>query len=555
MKILLIDDNADYFIMTKRFLARSDINYTYTHISDFSDGLDAVRAGEHDVYLLDHQIGQYNGLDLIKAAIDADPDAICIMVTNQGAPEIEREAIRLGAADYIEKVISDPNYLDQIIRKAVHRAEFRRSQRDNETNGDNDDSEPFRAALAARDTYIEQLTILRQVDEELSQIANSDRVLSLAIDACMRLSGATAGFIGLSDEDQQHINVSRVIGKTPAIVPGDTLRNIPLYDDLLSSGEAQLVRDVKAAKAITKLLSPSTRTQMLIPLNAHERVLGLLCLESDRSDRFTQDIFDFIQLIASRIGIAVENALLYQVSQDQLAELQLLYNRLSQLEQLKSDMIRMAAHDLRNPIGVIRGYVQLLRRVDDPERREGYLQTLEATTRQMTRITTDILSLERIEQMQTDGNELVDLVKIVKELITPYYAQAEIKSQTLVVDMVESSICVLADGAQMHEAIGNLVSNALKYTPEGGHIAVRVTSDAGMAVVEVEDNGYGILESQQSKLFQPFFRAKSDETIQIEGTGLGLYLIKSIAERFGGHVVFQSEYGVGSLFGIRLPLA
>ena len=554
MKILLIDDNVDYYIMSRRFLARSDIDYEYDHIEDFATGMQAVQSGEYDLYLIDHQIGQHSGLDLVKAAVAYDQHTICIMVTNQGDRKIEREAMRLGAADYVMKATNDPDYLDQVIRKALHRAEFRRSQGDAANGGDDDDSEPFRAALAARDTYIEQLTILRQVDDELSQITNSDRVLSLAIDAGMRLSGATAGFIGLMSDDSTHIEVSRVIGKTPTVSPGDNLRDIPLFDRILETGEAHLIKDTRLVKD-TRAFSPATRAQMLIPLLSHEQVLGLLCLESDRNDRFTEDSFDFIKLIASRIAVAVDNAMLYRISQQQLEELQLLYNRLSQLEQLKSDMIRMAAHDLRNPISVIRGYVQLLGRVKDPERREGYLQTLEATTRQMTRITTDILSLERIEQMQDEGGEVLDLVDTVNEMIDPYYAQADMKTQTLTLDISPSSLCVLADSAQIHEAIGNLISNALKYTPEGGQVTVRVQERDHMAVVEVEDNGYGIPEEQQKKLFQPFYRVKSDETLQIEGTGLGLYLIKSIAERFGGNVIFKSEYGVGSLFGIRLPIA
>ena len=547
MKVLLIDDSTDYYLMTKRFLARSGDDYVYDHTVDFAEGLVAVQSGEYDVYLVDHQIGPHNGLDIIETAMNHDPATVCIMVTGQSDPAIEQEALRLGAADYIEKIISDPNYLDQVIRKALHRAEFRRAQKRDESS-DGDDSEPFRAALAERDTYIEQLTILHQVDEELSHIASSDAVLSLAIDASMRLSGATAGFIGLSGDDPMTIEVTQVLGNTPKIQAGEILMNIPLFTQIIRDGIGVLITDPDKLNG-NYTVNPDSQAQMLIPLNSHEHVLGLLCLECDRVDRFNDDIFQFIKLIAYRIGVAVENALLYRISQDQLAELQKLYNRLSQLEQLKSDMIRMAAHDLRNPISVIQGYVGLLRRVQDPERREGYLHTLEVTAKQMSRITTDILSLERIEKMQAEGGE------IIRELMPTYQAQAEMKSQTLKLTLPQKDICVLADSAQIHEAIGNLISNALKYTQDEGKVEVRLTTEADMAIIEVEDNGYGIPEAQQKKLFQPFFRAKMDETYNVEGTGLGLYLIKSIVERFSGEIIFRSEYGKGSVFGFRLPLA
>jgi signal transduction histidine kinase len=113
---------------------------------------------------------------------------------------------------------------------------------------------------------------------------------------------------------------------------------------------------------------------------------------------------------------------------------------------------------------------------------------------------------------------------------------------------------VLADSAQIGEAMNNLISNAIKYTPEGGKIEVSLSADDDNAIFRVRDNGYGIPLEQQAGLFQPFYRATTAKTIDIEGTGLGLHLVKNIIQRYDGEMIFSSVEGAGSTFGFKLPL-
>ena len=107
---------------------------------------------------------------------------------------------------------------------------------------------------------------------------------------------------------------------------------------------------------------------------------------------------------------------------------------------------------------------------------------------------------------------------------------------------------------ELQQVIANLIGNAIKYTPEGGTIDVSLRKHGTLVQFEVTDSGYGIPVEQQQKLFQPFFRVQIDETKSIEGTGLGLYLVKKFIERHHGKILFYSEYGKGSTFGFTLPL-
>ncbi|MFW5691970.1 MAG: ATP-binding protein [Chloroflexota bacterium] len=410
------------------------------------------------------------------------------------------------------------------------------------------------ASLAERDQYIEQLTILRQVDEELSQVLSIEYVLSMALDAAVRLSGADGGFIGLMEEGD--LRIKQTIGQYASLLRQESLLpTIPSVQRLIQDQVPRLVPDVDADPDYLAI-HQSTRAQMLLPLLSSERLVGILNLESSRSDRFNRDTFDLLQLITSRVAVAIENAQLYTVAQERFNELQAVYTQVSELEQLKTDMIRIAAHDIRNPVSVILGYAELMQATagdEIPQRFLSFINMIERAARRLEKITTDILSLERIENQQANSDSILNITTLVNELVEDFEGQARLKSQTLSLASTEDEHFVRGDSAQMREAIANLINNAIKYTQEGGEISVGASVEDDMVAVRVIDNGYGVPEEQQASLFQPFFRATSMETKDIEGTGLGLYLIKSIVDRYGGSLIFQSKYGQGSTFGFRLP--
>ncbi len=168
----------------------------------------------------------------------------------------------------------------------------------------------------------------------------------------------------------------------------------------------------------------------------------------------------------------------------------------------------------------------------------------------------NILSLERIEQMaNTVTSERFDLAEQVRKAADEYEVQAGNKSQQLNITFeVDVVPIVQGDVNQVYEAISNIIGNAVKYTQESGSINVTLQIDSDRIRFEVQDNGYGIPVEAQERLFQPFYRAKTKETIDIDGTGLGLHLVKNIIERHGGEMLFHSVYGEGSSFGFALPL-
>lgn len=405
--------------------------------------------------------------------------------------------------------------------------------------------------------YVKQLEILLQVDEELSLVLDTNHVLAIGLDAAVRLGNAESGAIHLIENDR--LRVAQVIGGYPKGLLNSTIAmDWGLVGRAISKQHPELVLDVLSDPDYVQLV-PEMRAQMTIPLTSRGRMMGSLNIQTSQPKAFTEDVFKFVQLLAARISIAIDNARLYEQLKTWLTELRELYDKVSELEKVKSDMIRMAAHDLRNPLHNINVAFDLLA-ADLPESIAQEKRDLFAVIRQsinrMRTITTDILSLERIENTVKAGiREVVSLRETAQQVYHEHELMASQKKIVFRLDVDANSLNVHGSQSHLYEVIANLVTNALKYTPEGGRVEIKAFADADNAVIEVCDTGFGIPEDARDKLFQPFSRVRTDETIHLEGTGLGLYMVKRIVERHGGHLRFSSVYGKGSTFGFELPLA
>lgn len=236
-----------------------------------------------------------------------------------------------------------------------------------------------------------------------------------------------------------------------------------------------------------------------------------------------------------------------------------LYAHSERLNDTKTRMIRMASHDLKNPLGVITGYLELLLDdVEDPAlpqaTRQKFLNQINRASKEMLAIVSNILDLERARR-GSQAYQSYNLSSLLTELTLYFENKAERKSQRLDMQLPEAPVILVGDEKQMHHVFSNLIDNALKYTPEGGHIMVRLSSVEGNARVEVEDNGFGIPKESQKNLFQEFYRVRTSDTANIQGTGLGLSLVKAVVVAHKGRISVDSEEGKGSTFIVELPLA
>lgn len=230
---------------------------------------------------------------------------------------------------------------------------------------------------------------------------------------------------------------------------------------------------------------------------------------------------------------------------------------LKRMDQFKSQMVQMASHDLRTPLGVAIGYLDLLKDDLQPATpfRERALQGLDAALNRIQTLVTELLDLERVESGVDRLHVKADVGNLAAEVVAEFEEIAQARRQQLEFTLQRDLPLIVGDPTRLKQAIVNLVNNAVKYTPDGGSIWVRVQPDDQRILIEVQDTGYGIPAAAQAKLFQRFYRVGIPGAENITGTGLGLSLVKAIVEQHGGRVSAESEEGKGSTFRIWLPIA
>ncbi len=228
-----------------------------------------------------------------------------------------------------------------------------------------------------------------------------------------------------------------------------------------------------------------------------------------------------------------------------------------QVSQLKSDFVSFVTHQLRTPLSGIKWMLELAGKTPTiSEELMSYVRDASDSAERLIGLVNDLLDASRLEsgtlKMKPRPTGLADLTRSVLDEVTTL---VRARGHQLSVEGVETAPRVLADPQLLRQVILNLTSNAIKYTPAGGAVTVRIGRENGVARWAISDTGVGIPAAAQARLFEKFFRAENAATIETEGTGLGLYLVRLIVERLGGRVWCESEEGRGSTFLFTLPLS
>ena len=238
-------------------------------------------------------------------------------------------------------------------------------------------------------------------------------------------------------------------------------------------------------------------------------------------------------------------------------ELEVRNERLLELDRLKDEFVALVSHELRTPLTSIRGYLELVLdgeagEVTDEQRQ--FLGVVERNANRLLELVGDLLFLAQIEAGKLSLEVgAVDLAAVAAESVETARPLAEDKEITLT--LATSPLPLLAgDRARLAQLLDNLVSNAIKFTPEGGRVDVRASSSRGNAILEVRDTGMGIPAEEQEHVFERFFRTTRATEQAIQGTGLGLAISKAIVHAHGGRITLASSDGEGATFRVTIPI-
>jgi two-component system phosphate regulon sensor histidine kinase PhoR len=232
-------------------------------------------------------------------------------------------------------------------------------------------------------------------------------------------------------------------------------------------------------------------------------------------------------------------------------------SELRRLEGIRSDFISNVSHELKTPVAAVRGLVESI--LDDPDMdeqtRTRFLERAETQSNRLSSIVSDLLSLSAIEARKELPRHPVALQAVVRQSIAGQVSEAEEKGLHLHAQLANAPITVLGETEDLRQVVDNLLSNAIRYTPEGGRIWVRLRAEDTRAVIEVEDTGIGIEPVHKERIFERFYRADKARSRELGGTGLGLAIVKHIVAGMGGTIEVDSVPSEGSTFRVIFPLA
>ncbi|MCW2832281.1 MAG: Signal transduction histidine kinase [Nocardioides sp.] len=299
------------------------------------------------------------------------------------------------------------------------------------------------------------------------------------------------------------------------------------------------------------LLAHDARELLLVPVGAgHESTGVLVVVRDDQEDRWTEGESQAALGVGHDLGRALLSTRAHEREQQ-------LIDQLQRLDEYRQQLIATVSHELKNPLGLIVGHVEMLEAVPGlPKAAATSVHALGRGTSRLTSLVDNLLLLSRISNPDIPVVGLpVDLGSVLTQVVEDESLRAERQGVTLRTSVSDASCRVTGEPEELRQVIANLVSNAVKYSRTGGSVTLCLEQRGDEVVFTCADNGLGISEEDREHLFTEFFRSTNAEALQRPGTGLGLAIVWRIVSRHGGRTEVETQLGHGTTFRVALPAA
>ena len=398
-----------------------------------------------------------------------------------------------------------------------------------------------------------RLARLVEIGRVLNSATSVDSLLHYIIQQAAELTDAEAASILLLDPRTRQLRFRAASNarQTPmADIP------VPLDNSIagaiLQSNRpmhiANVRQDPRWNREVSQAVNFETHSILGVPMHdADGQAMGVLEALNKQNGSFNHKDTETLTILADIAGVAVARAQLNEA-------LQQAYQELSELDQLKTDFIAIASHELRTPLSVIMGYISFLQDEADPKM-AAQLDTVMDAAIHLRNLMQAMLNLRYVAAGDSVLDlERVDLTEVVTEITAVLRETAGSRQHTVTSHLPADPLTIHADRDVIQTALNNLVSNAVKFTPPGGQIEIRLQRQGHEAWFSVRDSGVGIPSDRLSWIFKRFYQIESPLRRKHEGLGLGLAIAKELVELHNGRIWAESQPGQGSSFTVALPL-
>jgi signal transduction histidine kinase len=489
MKVLIVEDSASDAQTVQEYLRHGNGAVELHTALRLGDALEIANGRVLDVILLDMSLPDATGVDAVRRMRAAVPQVPIVVLGALEEEPVATQAVQAGAQDYLIKGRVDRDSLRRALRYAIERQQL-----------------------------LDRLRRLTDAAGRVFATLDVRAVVGLLAAEARRLWGGSVTLFAMrSSGDLVHAESSAQRRKVDRFLI-----------DAFGSRRPVLSEDRK--RVALPIAGTSGRNEWILDIKSAD-------------GQFGQDDVFALELLRRYVGIAIQNVALFGELQSQRASV-------IQLNQLKDDLIAVLAHDFKGPLTTIIGFTELLEQhALEGEDAESALRTIRQSATRLASLANDTLALSRVEQGELNlAADPVNVADIVRETAEALGAGREIDVAISARDPV-----VRGDPARLRQVFENIIGNAIKYSPEGGSVNVRVSETEETVRVAIEDRGMGVPPDEMKFLFERFTRGSNAKRSKVKGTGLGLYLAKTLVERHGGNIQVQSKLREGSTFTVVLP--
>ena len=531
LHILILENNPNDAELAVRQLESEGFSVKWTRVETgtaFEEGLE----GNPDLILADYVVPSFMGIDALNMKMGKAPDIPLIILSGEISEETAVACMKLGAADYVFK---DRLFrLGTVVQRALEEARVHGSEWEK--------IKSLQTQTRDLGERLKELRCLYGVSGLIEKPGISlEKILEGAIELILvawQYPEITCARIILEGQESRSGNFRETIWRQSSdiILEGNRIGAVEVYylEERPESDEGPFLKEERSL------------------INAIAERLGRIVESKKAEDRIEQYQQHLEELVEERT-IELEKEILERKKAESLIKEQ--NERLKELDRMKSEFLSIAAHELRTPLTSILGFSEiLLKRKLDEEKKNKFLKIINEESVSLSSLINDLLDLSRIES--GIGFKIKKVPTEIKEVILENVDlfRAQTDKHTFKVNLPDDLVKIEADKDKISQVMENLISNAVKFSPQGGEITVSIEQSEEKAKISISDIGMGIPEKDLPHIFEKFYRADNASRAAIGGTGLGLAIAKYIIESHGGEISVESKLGKGSTFSFTLPI-